>query len=121
MSLKIYAWEHRTFREMYDIHFLPAVREQMIRALAQHFQITLRDIEFVNQRNGMAYSRQARIKLPRKTCPVGLVVHELAHLYDWQKNGKDGHRKTFKKALIKLMVETKYELPRILKCTLTPQ
>ena len=119
MKLKIYGWEHKTFSDMYDVHFLPTVREQMIRALAAHFQITLRDIEFVNQRNGMSYSRQARIKLPRKGCPVGLAVHELAHLYDWQKNGKDGHRKTFRKALIKLMVETKYELPRISKCIST--
>jgi hypothetical protein len=119
MSLKIYGWEHRQFRDMYDMHLIPATREQVIHALAKHFGIKLSRVEFVTYKNGVAYSKMGLIQLPRKTCPVGLVVHELAHVYDWQKNGKDGHRKTFRQALIKLMVETKYELPRISKCIST--
>src|SRR5579863_5161014 len=105
MYLKIYAWEHATFPDLYNIHLLPTMRESVIRALAKFFGITLNPtdaIQFTTHGSGIAYSRQGRIKLPRNGCPVGLVCHELAHLYDWQVNGKDGHRKTFKKALIKL-------------------
>lgn len=112
--LKIYAWEHRVFKDMYDIHILPQHKERVTKNLAEHFGVKLNQLIFSKYKNGVAYSSIGAIKLPRKACPLGLIIHELAHLYNWQYNGQHGHHKAFKQTLIKLMVETKYALDDVL-------
>jgi predicted SprT family Zn-dependent metalloprotease len=112
--LKIYAWEHRIFKDMYDIWILPEHKERVTRALAKHFGITLNHLQFTKYHNAEANGYLGLIKLPRKACQIGLIIHELAHLYNYQYNGQRGHRKAFKKSLIKLMVESKYILDEVL-------
>lgn len=111
--LKIYQWEHRIFKDMYDIYILPEHKERVTRKLAQHFGITLKHLKFTKIRNASANGYFGSIELPRKACPLGLILHELAHLYNYQYNGERGHHKAFKQVLIKLMVETKHMLNEV--------
>jgi hypothetical protein len=115
--LKIYEWEHKQFQELYNIYLLPARRYYIINKLADHFGIHLNWLHFTSQSWGYAYVSSAGIKLPKRPSSLGLAIHELAHLYTFQKTGQHGHRKDFKKSLIKLMVETKYALPGVLNGT----
>lgn len=115
MSLKIYEWEHQQFRDLYDIRLLPHVQDQVVRALAKFFDVKINKLEFTTRYNGKAYCFLGIIQLPRKGCSVGLALHELSHLFDFQKFNHRGHTGTFRKSLIKLMCETRFELPRVLK------
>jgi hypothetical protein len=113
--LKIYDWEQETFKDLYSIYLLPKYRAAIIDRLARFFGIQVRWVTFDSQSWGHAYARVAGIKLPKRPFSVGLAIHELAHLHNYQVHGNRGHRGTFKKSLIKLGVESRYELPRILK------
>lgn len=115
MSLKIYEWEHQQFKDLYDIRLLPQVQDKVVRALAKVFGVAINKLEFCTRYNGKAYTYKGIIQLPRIGCSVGLALHEIAHLYDWQKFNHRGHTGTFKKSLIKLMCESRYELPKVLK------
>jgi len=115
MSLKIYEWEHEKFEDLYNIHLLPEVRETIIYRLAKRFDIKLSAIGFTLNKNGQTWFNHRYIELPKQTCPLGLVLHELTHLYSFQKYGDGHHGRVFKKSLIKLMIETRFELNKLLK------
>lgn len=113
MSLKIYGWEEDQFPWQHTVMIRPDLRVGLTQALARAWGMTKGSIpvDLSTRGNGSAFlsAYGCRIALPgpRYRCSLALIVHELAHVYDWVTFKHSGHDKTFKKALIKLMVEVR--------------
>lgn len=65
--------------------------------LGRRFDIYSLHVDMTNRSSGHAWSN--RIALPYKGCSLGMIIHELAHVYNYQKYRKHGHTGTFKNAL----------------------
>ena len=119
----IYRWEHQQFPWQYAIEIKPSLRIDLTQALARAYGFTKGSIPVrLNTRGGGrahlgTWGCSIDLPGPKYECPLGLIVHELAHVYDWVAFKHQGHDKTFKKSLIKLMVEvrTMKMLPPILE------
>lgn len=116
--LKIYDWEHQLYPREQKIRIKTEYRVAVARKLATKFNIYLRSVSLSKRGNrATTYCQNAHIALPNRhnTCGLGLILHELAHLYDYQYFKHSGHCKTFRKALVKLYVESKWYLKDILR------
>lgn len=108
--LQIYTWEHETFPWFQRIKIRPEYRHIIARKIAHHFKIICRYVELNTRGGGLAHGTTIQLPNVNKSCSLGLIIHELAHLYDYQVNENSGHQKTFKKVLIKLYCELNREL-----------
>jgi len=113
MSLKIYTWEEERFPWQHTVMIRPDLRVALTQSLARAWGITKGDIlvELTTRGHGRAFLSAFRCHIalpgPKYRCSLALIVHEIAHVYDWVFFKHKGHDKTFKKALIKLMVEVR--------------
>jgi hypothetical protein len=110
-AFKTYRWEKQTFQWHYRINILEKYRKPLTFALATHFGIRLREVQLRCKRaeSGKCFQDWQMIRLPRPElkCSLGIIIHELAHLYDYQVYQHTGHQGSFRKSVIKLYVESK--------------
>ena len=110
--LKIYGWEKKQFPWHYNVMIKPEHRSALTYRLAAHWK-KIGWIEVYMDKRGGGHARNgtfnSAIHLPsyRHKCSLALIIHEIAHVYDYRVFGGNGHRATFKKSLIKLMCEVK--------------
>jgi hypothetical protein len=116
---KFYAWERATFEWACNIEVTPGNREIMVQALAARYGLGRIRVEFTTRGGGWAHG-DYKITLPRDQfpCSLAVIVHEVAHIYDHRRGGK-GHGKSFRTALIKIMAETKYDMPKLISDVVT--
>lgn len=109
--LKIYQWERQAFPWQHSVHIKPQWRRRLTQELAKHWGLGHVSISETSRGGGRAWPQRNLIMLPspnyRWSCPLSLIVHELAHLYDFKHYGGNGHRASFKKSVIKLYVEVR--------------
>lgn len=111
--LKIYQWERQAFPWQHGVYIKPQWRRRLTLALAKHWGLGRITVHENKRGGGRAWVRQndAIIALPRPdrrwSCSLALIVHELAHVYDYRNYGGNGHRASFKKSVIKLYVEVR--------------
>ena len=113
--LRIYEWEWKQFPWQWAVQIKPEYRRLVTQALAKHWGLGYVEVVENKRSGGHAWvwpgRSTSRIALPapkyRHSCPLGLIVHELAHVYDCRNNGGTGHRASFKTSLIKLQVEVR--------------
>lgn len=110
-TLKIYQWEWKQFPWQWAVEIKPEYRARLTRELGTRFGLGWIEVSENKRSGGHASvgSFNSHIALPKpgSKCPLGLIIHELAHVYDARKNHGTGHRASFKKALIKLQIEVK--------------
>lgn len=106
---KVYAWEHRQFKWHYAVKIAYEHRRRVAVDLARRFGIRDLRVDLDTRGGGRAFVMQRRIRLPswRHDCSLGLILHEIAHVYDWIHLEGNGHRASFKKCMIKLSIETR--------------
>lgn len=106
---KCYAWEHEKFPWHYRIRIAPEHRWAVATELSKRFGIKDMRVQLDRRGGGEAFVMERRIRLPshRYGCSLGLILHEIAHVYDWIHYEGNGHRASFKKAMIKLSIETR--------------
>jgi hypothetical protein len=106
---KVYAWEHRQFKWHYAVKIAYEHRRRVAIELAKKFGIKDLRVDLDTRGGGRAFVMQRRIRLPswRHPCSLGLILHEIAHVWDWIHLEGNGHRASFKKAMIKLAIETR--------------
>lgn len=106
---KTYAWERDKFPWHHRVNILPEYRREVTCRLAEAFGLRGIYPTFVTRGGGMAVLERGIIKLPRDCydCALSTIVHEIAHHFDYKHFGGNGHRASFKKSLIKLMVEVR--------------
>jgi len=109
--LKIYEWEWKQFPWQWAVEIKPEYRARLTRELGQKFGLGWIEVSERKRSGGHASvgTFNSHIALPWRggKCPLGLIIHELAHVYDAKKNHGTGHRASFKTALIKLQVEVR--------------
>jgi len=106
---KTYSWEKGQFKWHFGIQIKPEDRWRVATELAKRFGIKDLRVMLDRRGGGSAYVMERRIRLPthRYSCSLGLIIHEIAHVYDWVHYEGNGHRASFKKAMIKLSIETR--------------
>lgn len=106
---KVYAWEHRQFKWHYAVKIAYEHRRRVATDLAKRFGIKDLRVDLDRRGGGEAFVMQRRIRLPtwRHECSLGLILHEIAHVWDWIHLEGNGHRASFKKSMIKLAIETR--------------
>jgi len=117
--LKVYQWEWDKFPEEQKTLIRSELRVPLAKALARKFGIRHLNV-YQNRRNGGGRAwGGSSIQLPfsHDNCPLGIIYHEIAHLVNFnifqyaEKNAgrpwKNGHEFTFKRAVIKVYVESR--------------
>lgn len=109
--LKVYQWEHEKFPAEQKIDIKPQYRKEFTYKIAKALDVDLEIVE-LNLRgrdSGRALNKYKQINLSseKHKCSLGVILHEIAHLRDNQRNSNSGHEKTFKKTLIDVYVEYK--------------
>lgn len=114
---KTYAWEKDTFRWHWRVRVKPEFRVLLTQAMAERFgikgvSVRLTDRTWAHASVGFLHDL---ITLPnaRNDCKLGMICHEVAHLVNWRLYKGRGHTGTFKRALIKVMIEAKPMLPSL--------
>lgn len=110
MSLVIYRWEREKFPWHYRVNILPQYRAEVTRELALAFGLKHVYVQLTTRGGGWANTGNGQIRLPSRAvrrCSLAMIVHEIAHHYDKKHYGGNGHRASFKKSLIKLLVEVR--------------
>lgn len=107
MSLAIYRWEREKFPWAHRVQVLPKYRIGIAQALLKQFADTRARVELSTRGNGRAWGTSL-IALPGYAypCNLALIIHEVAHIRA-ACLGSKGHDAIFKKALIKVHVETR--------------
>jgi hypothetical protein len=106
---KTYEWEQKKFPWHFRVLIKPEHRWFVATELAKRFGIKDLRVQLDHRGGGLAYVMERRIRLPssKYRCSLGLMLHEIAHVYDWTRYEGNGHRASFKKAMIKLCVEVR--------------
>lgn len=91
MTLKYYEKMWKKFRTEYDYHISDKEAIKVCKKLARHFKIPLKDVRFYGKHRGMAYTNY-KIRIPHKPS-IGIICHELAHLFNYQKYHNWYHNK----------------------------
>lgn len=111
MSLKIYKWERRQFPWQWNVDIKLEHRVVLAAALAKHWKLGWVEVRLSTRGGGFAHNGtfNSVIQLPtsKYSCPLAIIVHELAHVYDYRNFKGNGHRASFKRSLIKLMCEVR--------------
>lgn len=112
-AYQTYAWERATFPNQFRTMIQPEFRNALTRKLARAYKINGVEVS-LNCGAGRGWCRKTfwgwQISLPRPdaACSLGVIIHEVAHAYAGQNETENvGHSKKFKRALIKIMVESK--------------
>lgn len=113
--LKVYEWERQTFPWAQRIEIIPKLREPVARLIARQQGIFLRGVQLTKLGGGHAWFNEIALPRPDYRCSLGIIMHEIAHCVDGQKYGGNGHRATFKRALIKVYCETKQDAKHLLR------
>lgn len=118
--LKVYQWEEKTFPWQQKVNITPNLRREVTLRLAASLGIKVIEVETTlrGRDRGRAWPSVRRIALPTRlhNCSLGIILHELAHLWNYQLHQNRGHRLTWKRTLIKTYVESrKYLKPTLLE------
>lgn len=114
--LMAYEWERNKFSDERNIEILPQYRIPITKAILKHYGLNSQ-VALTTKGGGLASYRWNQISLgrPGYPCCLGTIYHEVAHMMNKSEHDERGHTGTFKKCLIKVYIEMKYELPRILE------
>jgi len=107
--LHVYDWEREKFPWHQRVDIKPEFRVGLTAALAKAFGLRGIYASLETNGSGRAFVHRGLIVLPKSKyrCSLAMVVHEVAHHYDYKVYGGSGHRASFKKSLIKLFVEVR--------------
>jgi hypothetical protein len=117
--LKVYSWEHNLYPEEQRTLIRAELRVPLAKALARRFGIRHLNVYQRNRNGGGKAWGGSSIQLPfpHVDCSLGIIYHEIAHLVNFnifqytEKNAgrpwKNGHEFTFKRAVIKVYVESR--------------
>lgn len=110
--LKAYQKERDRWPYEHKIKLGPTMTRLVAEALAKHYQLLVR-VELTNRSNGHAWSHA--IRLPYKGASLGMVYHEIAHVYCHQKYQENcGHTGKFWNALGIIYSQGKFLIKDIL-------
>lgn len=97
--LAVYQKEAQRFPWERRINIIPKYRKEVCLALAKVFNVKVGRVRLVTRGNGKAYPNawipQIDLPAPGERCNLGLIVHEVTHLYNYQYHHNSGHQKTF--------------------------
>lgn len=99
--LQAYQEEHERYPREQRIKLAPRLAELATRALAKAFDLQVCVI-MKNRSSGTCWPNTffgPEIWLPASGCSLGMVLHEVAHAYNWKRWRNRGHTGTFKNAL----------------------
>ena len=115
--IKAYDWEHKTWPWHQKVRIGTDLQAAVARGVAGLFGIRDLEVRFGGRSISRAYgTRSIRLAGGRDgTVPLGVILHEVAHLVNARLYGGDGHRGTFRKALIKVYCESQAGLSRVLR------
>lgn len=111
---KTYEWEHRQFPWHWKVRIKPQFAAILTDKLARRFGVATR-VELTNRSWGRYHHGIHLITLPSSGCSLGMICHEIAHAVNDRLYRGKGHTGTFKRALIKVMVEAKPMLPAVFR------
>ena len=107
---KFYRWERMAFPWHWKVKVAPDLRVPLTLWLARHWKIPIWGNVQLTTRGG-GRGGIGIIKLPRAgyQCSLGLIIHELAHPYNTDRNGESvrSHGAKFRQGMIKLLCETR--------------
>ena len=115
--LKIYGWEHEKFPWSRELSIVPNARVRLAELIGKAYGVRVH-ASLTTRGGGTARGYYVDLPRPSYDCPVGLIIHEVAHVVSNDQcyyPHKPGHGPKFKKNLIKMMVEVRYALPKMLK------
>jgi len=98
MYLKFYQNERKIFSPYFDMEINEQAATIVINKLKKHFNFNVFKVSFTAYKNGTAYPRQSSISLP-PNMGLGFILHELAHLYNYQKYNNCHHNKKLMKTI----------------------
>lgn len=110
--LQAYREEHEKYPTEQKIKLSARMAALVTDALARLHGLKLLAIKTESRTVGHAYNYG--VNLPANHCTLGLVLHELAHVYNHQRYHGDGHTGTFKNALGILYHHSRPNYKRIL-------
>lgn len=124
MRLKIYEWEREKFKWHWALEIKPEDRIELTLRLAKEFNLNIgRHMVLLStyggarhawkKINGAKYTTFIKLPISKYDCPLAMILHELAHAYDLKFFNHSGHTGTFKRALIKLNIETESRWERL--------
>jgi hypothetical protein len=93
--LKFYEWEWQEFKDAWDIKLSTTETKIIFDKLIRHFKLNCR-LYFKNGRSGNA--NRWCVKVPYRT-PLGLLLHEISHVRNYQKYDNKGHNKKLKRTI----------------------
>jgi hypothetical protein len=112
---KTYAWEKDQFRWHWRVEVKPEFRVLLTQAMAARFGIKSVNVRLTDRTWAHAtvgfFADLITLPNHKNQCRLGMVCHEVAHLVNHRLYKGRGHTGTFKRALIKVMVEVKPMLP----------
>lgn len=105
---KCYAWEHDQFPWHWRVKVRPEFRVLLTKRLAARFGLPSVNVTLTSRTWAWAHGC-SWIELPcaSHSCSLGMICHEIAHLVNYRFYKGRGHTGTFKRALIKVMVEAR--------------
>ena len=103
--LKFYQKELKEFATYYQIKLTFKESKKLARKIFRHYLGFYPNIYSHNGRLGHASQMWSYIKLPKRNCPLGLVIHECSHIIDINKRRKSKHDKKLMSIIRKV---TKY-------------
>ena len=116
--LKAYQWEKEKFPEAYDRGVLPQYRIPLTIKLAREFGINGIRVSLSTHTRALATRWGIDLPKPGYDCPLGYLYHEIAHHlakdYEELSGEERGHGPKFKHCLIKVSIESRSLLPKLL-------
>jgi len=101
--LKFYQKENDAFKTEYNIHLEDKQAIKIAKKISRHFKFTVNEIKIYGKKShGYAWFRLNKIKIPHNTS-LSLLIHELAHLYEYQKHNNERHNKQLMKTIQKFI------------------
>lgn len=115
--LKVYGVEHRQWPREQKININPKYRVRIAQKLCEKFGIKVPEVYETLRVANSGRATSWFIKLPRPVykLSLGVIFHEVAHVYNAKVNNAHGHTGTFRRSLIKAYVDGKRLLPQIVR------
>jgi hypothetical protein len=98
--LQFYKKERIIVSPYYNIQIEDKIAFIIINKIKRHFKFIVNEVSFNAYKNGTAFINSSKIRIPSNTT-IGMVLHELAHLYNFQKFNNYNHNKKLLKTILR--------------------
>jgi len=91
-ELKFYYDERQAFKHLYQSNLSRETVDKVVAFLCNKFRFEIKEIKYREDTGGLAYIGKAKICIP-EVPSMGVLIHELAHIYNDQKKISYHHNK----------------------------